>query len=299
MVGGPAKAARRRRGRPARVDLRKAMFVLPNLFTVSSIFCGFYAITLCLDSPLPVHLYRAALAIFFGMFFDMADGRVARLTRTQSEFGVQLDSLADVLSFGCAPAVLLYRWALHELGIAGIFVAFLYVACGALRLARFNVLAARGGGATKDFVGLPIPLAAGAVVAMVMTAYPFEKPIAGGAAGVTAVTLTLALLMVSSVRYRAFKTVRPTKKTISLAFVVVLILTAISTQLGPWIALSILMLAYIADGLVEEVIFFRSRRAERAALRASKITEPDDEEPDEDLIDEDEREEHAPHARSS
>src|SRR5687768_7416876 len=94
----PQASRRQKRKRPRRINLRKAMFVLPNLFTVSNIFCGFYAITLCLDSDAPIDLYRAALAIFFGMFFDMFDGRVARMTRTQSEFGVQLDSLADVVS---------------------------------------------------------------------------------------------------------------------------------------------------------------------------------------------------------
>ena len=98
----PAEPGRRRRRRK-KFDLRRAMFVLPNLFTVSSIFCGFYAITLCLDGAEPLRLYRAAIAIFFGMFFDMFDGRVARLTRTQSDFGMQLDSLADVISFGAAP----------------------------------------------------------------------------------------------------------------------------------------------------------------------------------------------------
>src|SRR5689334_6823759 len=139
----PAAEPGRRRRRRRKFDLQRAMFVLPNLFTVSSIFCGFYAITLCLDAPEPIHLYNAALAIFFGMFFDMADGRVARLTKTQSDFGVQLDSLADVVSFGVAPAVLLWRWALSSLGITGLVIGFIYVACGALRLARFNVLAAR------------------------------------------------------------------------------------------------------------------------------------------------------------
>src|SRR5688500_13981721 len=89
---------RKKRRRPRKFNFRKAMFVLPNLFTVSSIFCGFYAISLCLENAEPIHLYRAAIAIFFGMFFDMFDGRVARMTKTQSAFGVQLDSLADAIS---------------------------------------------------------------------------------------------------------------------------------------------------------------------------------------------------------
>ena len=151
------------------VNLRKAMFVLPNLFTVSSIFLGFYALTLCAGDATPAQLYQAALAIFFAIFFDAFDGRVARMTKTQSDFGVELDSLADLVSFGAAPALLVYKWALASLGPVGMFVAFSCAACGALRLARFNVLAQRGDkGSSRFFVGLPIPLAAGTIVALVI-----------------------------------------------------------------------------------------------------------------------------------
>lgn len=251
------------------------MFVLPNLFTSSNIFCGFYSITLCLDGSEPIQLYRAALAIFFGMFFDMADGRVARLTRTQSEFGVQLDSLADVITFGCAPALLLYRWSLHELGFGGIFIAFLYLACGALRLARFNVMTAAAPGAT-DFVGLPIPLAAGTIVALVMASYPFDSPMFGGVIGVALVSLTLSALMVSTVRYRAFKKVKANKRSLSFAFAVVLVFAVLSAQLKPAVALAFLGIVYIADGLIEEVIFFRRRQEERSAAKLAREAKPDE-----------------------
>src|SRR6266536_4696863 len=148
------------------INLRKAMFVLPNLFTCSSIFLGFYAMTLCAGDASPAQLNQAALSIFFAIFFDAFDGRVARMTKTQSDFGVELDSLADVISFGAAPALLVYKWALAPLGFLGLFVSFAFAACGALRLARFNVLAARGDkGSSSYFVGLPIPLAAGTIVA--------------------------------------------------------------------------------------------------------------------------------------
>lgn len=136
------------------MKLRKLMFVLPNLFTVTSIFCGFYAITLCSGEAEPVQLYQAALAILFAMFFDGFDGRVARLTKTQSDFGMQLDSLADVMSFGAAPALLVYKWALAPMGFWGLFISFAFMACGAMRLARFNVLALRnphGGGAASSW----------------------------------------------------------------------------------------------------------------------------------------------------
>jgi CDP-diacylglycerol--serine O-phosphatidyltransferase len=246
------------------------MFVLPNLFTISNIFCGFYSIYLSSQSTDPLFLYQAAISIIFGMFFDMADGRVARLTKTQSEFGVQLDSLADVITFGCAPALLLYRWTLHELGFVGLFIAFLFLASGTIRLARFNVMAADSHGASKDFLGLPIPLAAGAVVAIVMSNYPFEQEIVGGLKGVIAMTIILSLLMVSNVRYRAFKNVRANRRSIMIAMVGILFFAALSARLEPAMALVFLFGIYIADGLIEEVIFFRPRRAERQAEREAK-----------------------------
>jgi CDP-diacylglycerol--serine O-phosphatidyltransferase len=259
------------------------MFVLPNLFTVSSIFCGFYAMSLCIDGSAPMQLYRAAVSIFFAMFFDMFDGRVARLTRTQSEFGMQLDSLADVVSFGAAPAVLLYRWNLQALGFWGVAVGFLYVACAALRLARFNVLASREVGPSKWFVGLPTPLAAGTVVALVMSSFPFDTPTLGGEAAVPVITVMLAALMVSNVRYRTFKDLKPSRKSLTIAFLVVLTFAAVSAQLKPTVALAALFLGYIGLGLTEEVVFFRSRRREKQAVLPDEQEEAA--EPDEEFLD--------------
>src|SRR6478609_4018569 len=147
-----------------RLELGKTLFLLPNLITLSSIFCGFDAIRLAARGG-EDDIYRAAVLLIFAMIFDMLDGRVARMTKTQSAFGVQIDSLADVVSFGVAPAILTYRWALSDLGTLGLMVSFVFLACGAIRLARFNVLAmgnekkpAKPG---KYIVGLPIPGAAG------------------------------------------------------------------------------------------------------------------------------------------
>jgi len=140
------------------------MFVLPNLFTVSTIFCGVYSIMLSAGESTGDNFFRAAVAVFFGNFFDAFDGRVARLTKTQSDFGVELDSLADVITFGVAPAILVYKWALYGLGTAGIIISGIYASCGAIRLARFNVLAHTEAGVQRFFVGLPIPLAAGTLV---------------------------------------------------------------------------------------------------------------------------------------
>lgn len=262
------------------------MFVLPNLFTVGNIFCGFFAITLCLGDPGPDELRRAAIAIFFGSFFDMFDGRVARLTRTQSEFGVQLDSLADLSSFGVAPAILLYRWCLGEMGTVGLFIAFLYVAGGALRLARFNVLAGRESGPSKHFLGLPIPLAAGTVVALVLASYPAGDPKFGGVTGTAVITVALALLMVSSVHYRTFKDLRPSRKSISMLFVLALLFAGLSSRVSPTFALAAFFVGYIALGLVEEVLFYRKRREEPPPSH-----EDDEAESDEEFEDEDEDEE--------
>jgi CDP-diacylglycerol--serine O-phosphatidyltransferase len=259
---------RPRRRLRERIDLHKAMFVLPNLFTVSSIFCGFYAMTRCLDAPSADDLRRAAVAILIGMFCDMFDGRVARLTRTQSEFGMQLDSLADAIAFGAAPGILLYRWALEDFGFLGLFLSFAYVACGALRLARFNVLAMRdpsaGGG--NFFVGLPIPLAAGTVIAAVLATYPFERAEGGGlvielqpgGSGLVMApwlalvgTALVALLMVSSVRYRTFKKVKMKPATIAVVLGVLTGFVIVALATRAVLALAFLFALYIALGLFE------------------------------------------------
>src|SRR3954464_7380992 len=126
------------------VDFRKTYYILPNLFTLSSVFCGFISISLSASSgSTGSDLYQAALAICFGFFFDTADGRVARLTKTQTDLGRDLDSLADVITFGAAPALMVYKRGLTSFGRLGVVVSGLYVCAGALRLARFNVLSRR------------------------------------------------------------------------------------------------------------------------------------------------------------
>ncbi len=274
------------------INLRKAMFVLPNLFTVSSIFLGFYAITLCLGEATPSELNQAALAIFFAMFFDAFDGRVARMTKTQSEFGVELDSLADVISFGVAPALLVYKWALAPLGFVGLMLSFAYAACGALRLARFNVLAHRGDkGSSRFFVGLPIPLAAGAIVALVMAHYgAFGRPTQPAQrVPIALVVALLSFLMISTVRYRTFKDVHFSRK--SLAVLVFFcgagVMVGVVTQAS--FVLVVYMGAYIAMGLVETLFFRRAVQpaptelppAVRAELAADEALEPDDPEDNE------------------
>ena len=267
------------------INLRKAMFVLPNLFTVSSIFLGFYSMTLAAGDATPVQLYRAALAIFFAIFFDMFDGRVARMTRTQSDFGVQLDSLADVVSFGAAPALLVYKWALAPLGFLGLFLSFSFAACGALRLARFNVLAARGDKAShRFFVGLPIPLAAGALVSVVIAHY---RQFGAATAPSTRVPIAigvglLSFLMVSTVRYRTFKDVKLSPRSIATFALVLATCIVIGIMTRASVVLLVGAAAYIVMGLVES-IFFR-HTIEKSALppavqreiESDEALEPDD-----------------------
>jgi CDP-diacylglycerol--serine O-phosphatidyltransferase len=270
------------------INLRKAMFVLPNLFTVSSIFLGFYALVLCAGDATPEQLYQAALAIFFAIFFDGFDGRVARMTKTQSDFGVQLDSLADVISFGAAPALLVYKWALAPLGLVGIFVAFAFAACGALRLARFNVLAARGAkGSSRFFVGLPIPLAAGAIVALVIAHYRQFGSTTNAAARVpvAVVVLVLSFLMVSTIRYRTFKDLHLSTKSLAVFLFLSVAGVAVGIATRASFVLVVYMAAYIAMGIAESVIA-RARPARdesrlpaavRAELAADEALDPDPE----------------------
>jgi CDP-diacylglycerol--serine O-phosphatidyltransferase len=183
------------------MKLSNALFVLPTLFTLTSMFLGL----LSLVSSLEGDFRLAAMAIIFGVLFDSIDGRVARLTRTQSLFGIQIDSLADVVSFGAAPAVLVYQallkgklaWGPVDIGL---LAAFLYLAAGAIRLARFNVVAERKPGPTKAFVGLPIPGGAGCLAGLVLGLNSEGTTI--GAMPAALVTTLLAVLMVSTVSYR-------------------------------------------------------------------------------------------------
>jgi CDP-diacylglycerol--serine O-phosphatidyltransferase len=262
------------------IKLRKAMFVLPNLFTVSSILLGFYALTLCAGEATPLQLYQAALAIVFAMIFDAFDGRVARMTKTQSDFGTQLDSLADVISFGAAPGLLVYKWALAPLGLLGIAVSCAYVACGALRLARFNVLAARGDkSSSRFFVGLPIPLAAGTITALVIAHYKEFGAPTGVAerAPIVIVILLLSFLMVSTIRYRTFKDVHLSRRSLSVFVAVagVGLLVGFATRAS--FVLVVYMTAYLAMGIAES-IFLRTRTFDRAQLPASVRAQLDEDE---------------------
>jgi CDP-diacylglycerol--serine O-phosphatidyltransferase len=262
------------RPRRNRRDLRKLMFVLPNLFTVSSIFCGIYSIALCAGEQTGDNFYRAAVAIFFGTFFDAFDGRVARMTKTQSEFGVELDSLADVITFGVAPAILVYKWALSGMGNTGIFICAAYASCGAIRLARFNVLTHAEhenspSGVSRYFVGLPIPLAAGMIISLVIA---LRAPGAEGPLPIAGLMLGLSFLMVSTVRYRTFKDAGLSARTLIIFLGVLLVFVGAALTGRVHQVLLVYFSAYLVLGLAEEALFGRKRRAAaRAAAEANQL----------------------------
>jgi CDP-diacylglycerol--serine O-phosphatidyltransferase len=194
------KRLRRRPWQELRARRGQGIFLLPSLLTTGNLFCGFFAIVLTVD----YRYTEAALAIFVAMVMDMLDGRVARLMKATSQFGVEYDSLADVISFCVAPAFLLYCFALRDLGRAAWFAAFLFVICGALRLARFNVHT--GTSDKRYFVGLPTPAAAAVPASVVILLQGDE--LARWMLGAIAVgTYLVALAMVSTFRYWSFKEV--------------------------------------------------------------------------------------------
>ncbi len=256
------------------INLRKSLFILPNLFTLSAIFCGFYAIVLTGSDPTPEDLYRASLLIIFAMFFDMIDGRVARLTRTQSAFGMEIDSLADVVSFGVAPAQLVYIWSLHSLGTTGVVACFAYVACGAIRLARFNVLSTDTSGRPKKpskyILGLPIPGAAGILVSLVAANHAVDGELAAAHLPVAIVMVSLAFFMVSTIKFRSFKDLRLTWRTACLVVVALGTGVMMAVKLHVAFALGWMLTSYVAIGLLETLLQLARRWRRRQQQQPSE-----------------------------
>ena len=215
---------------------RKGIYLLPNLLTTGALFGGFYAVLSGFSGNFEV----AAIAIFVAMVFDGLDGRVARMTNTQSDFGVQYDSLSDMVSFGIAPAIVIYGWGLTGLGKVGIASAFVYASCAALRLARFNVQSSVISG--KFFIGLPSPAAAALIAGFVWSSYSLQPSwfISAFTALLTAVA---GLLMVSNFKYSSFKQIDLRGK---VPFVVILsiVMSFVIITIDPPRILLMLALAY-------------------------------------------------------
>lgn len=230
----------------------RIVYLLPNFFTLGNIFCGFYAIVSALNglsNPANADPYylRAAYVIILAGFFDVFDGKIARITNSTSRFGVEFDSLADLVSFGVAPAVLMYLWALKPLGRVGWLAAFLFVVCGALRLARFNVLV--GTISSEHFIGLPIPFGAWMLASTVIfRRHWFEK----GSLLIAILVYVVAILMVSTIKYRSFKKVSIKGRNPYQATVVATI-ALIIIALKPQFTFFFMSIAYITFGLLEAI----------------------------------------------
>jgi len=230
---------RRRRRIP---PLRRGVYLLPNLFTTAGVFAGFFAVISTLRGD-----YRlAAVMILVAGCCDALDGRLARLTRTGSSFGVQYDSLADLVAFGVAPAILVYAWAFEGLGRWGWLAATLYVTCGALRLARFNVQV--GSVERRHFIGLPIPAAAGVIATTILLHYDFHGEAAPHRPWLMlGLMCVLAGLMVSEVRYLSFKEVQLHHRHPFSVLLGLIILGAVTVG-APWPMLFVMAVGYAASG---------------------------------------------------
>src|SRR5262245_48337387 len=199
-IQGPRLRFLRRATDRPRPRLRRGVYLLPSLFTLGNLFCGY----ICIVHTLRGDYESAAPFIGFAFVLDALDGRIARMTGSESAFGVEFDSLADVISFGVAPAILTYAWGLSPLGRLGLAAGFLYVSAAAMRLARFNIQTGAGLD-RRYFVGMPSPPAAG-VLAATVYAYPSGLVDYRAALPALAVVLVPAALMVSTIRFRSFKT---------------------------------------------------------------------------------------------
>lgn len=234
----PAKQTIRRRG----------IFLLPNLFTTAALFAGFYSIVAAVDG----NFHKAGAAIFIAMILDGMDGRVARLTNTSTPFGKEYDSLSDMVSFGLAPAVVVYQWGVARLtewnvawGRVGWLVAFLFAVAAALRLARFNSQAATT--SKRFFVGLPSPSAAALVAAFVWLSSNLQLAGLGGLALAFGVTAAAGGLMVSRFRYYSFKDVHLGQR-VPFAYLLGMVLIFILISLDPPLVFLLMFGTYAASG---------------------------------------------------
>ncbi len=242
---------------------KKGIYLLPNLFTTGALFAGYYSIIAGINGKYEI----AAIAIFIAALLDGLDGRVARLTNTESAFGEQYDSLSDLISFGLAPSLLMYNWSLRSLveihpimGKIGWLVAFIYAVSGALRLARFNV---QIGTIDKAyFQGLPSPAAAALIGAFVWVAV--DHGFSGESLQfiTLGVTLISGLLMVSRFRYYSFKTL-PFKETVPFVWILLLVMIFVLLALAPAKVLLIVFSLYAISGVLMTIVSLKKKRARK------------------------------------
>jgi CDP-diacylglycerol--serine O-phosphatidyltransferase len=245
------------------LQYKKGIYLLPSLFTTGNVFCGFYAFIAVSNEM----FYTAAWALVFAIIFDVLDGRVARLTNTTSEFGEQYDSLADIISFGMAPAFLAYAWVLKPYGRLGWLAAFLFLLCGALRLARFNV--SQPDVKSQHFVGLPVPGAA-AVIASIVIAFEDVFTTKLSPMIMVVVVYLLAFLMVSNIKYPAFKKLEFKKRVAFSRFLFVILFLFILATI-PRVALFVISFGFVLWGPLSYL-----KRGKNDSAQTSEVTtQPD------------------------
>jgi len=223
---------------------RRGIYLLPNLFTTANLFAGFYSIIAAMNGQFSA----AAAALFIAMVMDGLDGRIARMTNSQSAFGAEYDSLSDMVAFGLAPALLAYNWALSDLGSVGLAVAFIYAAGAALRLARFNTQIGKVD--KKWFIGLASPAAAGLIAGLVWAFYDFG--IKGSKLSLLVALLVAAAgaLMISNIKYHSFKAFDFRGRVPFVAILVVVLVFALIFSDPPRVLL-LIALAYAASGPIQ------------------------------------------------
>jgi CDP-diacylglycerol--serine O-phosphatidyltransferase len=231
----------------------RGIYFFPNLLTLLALFSSFYAIVMGMEGKYS----SAAIAIFIAMLLDALDGRLARLTKTTTEFGAQLDSLCDMVGFGLTPALVLYTWSLHTLGKAGWLVAFIYAVCTALRLARFNTQLSCMN--KRYFQGLNTPSAAGVVAGMIWLCSKYQIPGVTIAMPVLLITLVLALLKVSTVRYRSFKDL-DLRGRVSFLFVILMALLIVLISYNAPLILFAIFTGYTISGPLMTIWGIQKRR---------------------------------------
>ena len=243
-----------------KIRSKRGIYLLPSVLTTFGMFAGFYSIISSINGDFTI----AAISILIAMFWDTLDGRVARLTNTQSAFGAEYDSLADLVSFGLAPALLVYQWTLYELGRFGWVAAFVYLACAALRLARFNTQV--GIADKRYFQGLPSPAAAGVIASMIWlkiwTFASFDSDVISlGYYLGAGITILCGLLMVSNIRYYSFKEFDSKKA--SFRFLLIVILSLIILVSKPNIILFTGFFVYLLSGPVITIIGLNRNRLKK------------------------------------
>ena len=232
--------------------MKKGIYLLPNSITLCAMFAGFFAIVSAMQGSYVI----ASWAIFIGAIFDGLDGTVARLTHTTTQFGIELDSLSDVIAFGVAPSVLVYTWALTPFGRVGWAVAFLFTACGAMRLARFNIQ--KESTEKKYFTGMPIPAAAGVILSNVLffdhMGWSAERSIY-----ILFLTTMLSLLMVTTLRFHSHKELNLKRRKPFLALVLFVLIISVIVM-HPEIALFTIGTIYMWGGIAENIYLFMTRK---------------------------------------